>query len=440
MKAKDFFKGLSWLILLNLLVKPVWIFAIDRQVQNVTGHETYGIYFSILNLSIILSFIADAGLTNMYNRQIALRATPDFRQLLTFKIVLSVLYILVFFFVCWLTQVRLWNIVLLTGLLQVLASFLVFFRSIITGNQRFRADAWVSVTDKLLVIIVCGSILYLPFSRQISIVSFLGIQCASTFIALLIAFVIAIKNHSLSITNSQLKGVFKLTFPFILLILLMGVHTRLDGFLLERIHIDGAYQAGVYAAAYRLLDAGNTVGYLAASFLVPYVARHIGDNALINETVLKLRHGLFAIAIPAVIIIAGFSGEIVALLYHKESGYYGEVLSLCIAVLPAYYLVHLYGSLLNAKGLFTTFSVIVFISVIINLVLNILLIKTYGALGCCIAALVSQYTCGILCFITATKAFKLRPGWKSVGLYVALGIMISAGCYLIKIRSFVKGS
>jgi O-antigen/teichoic acid export membrane protein len=429
-----FFKGLSWLILLNVIVKPLWIFGIDRQVQNVIGHETYGVYFSILNLSIILSFIADAGLTNMYNRQLALRATPNFKQLLAYKIVLSILYLLIFFFICWVAHVRLWRIVFLTGTLQVLASFLVFFRSIITGSQQFKADAWISIADKVIVIVVCGSILYLPFSRQISLDSFLFIQCASTFIGLAVAFFIAIRNHSLSISNTEFKNIFKLTYPFILLILLMGVHTRLDGFLLERMHYDGAFQAGVYAAAYRLLDAGNTAGYLAASFLVPYVARHLHDNMMVDETVMKLRHGLFVIAIPAAIIIAVFSRETVALLYHKDSGYYAEILSLCIAVLPAYYLVHLYGSLLTAKGLFKTFSLIIFICASINILLNILLIKTYGALGCCVAALVSQYTCGILCFFTATKAFSLSAGWKSVAYYLLLGIGVSVICYVLKSR------
>ena len=60
MKSLSFFKGLSWLIVLNLLVKPVWIFFIDRQVQNIVGHELYGKYFALLNLSYVLYFLSDA--------------------------------------------------------------------------------------------------------------------------------------------------------------------------------------------------------------------------------------------------------------------------------------------------------------------------------------------------------------------------------------------
>jgi O-antigen/teichoic acid export membrane protein len=432
MKAKDFFKGLSWLILLNLLVKPLWIFAIDRQVQNVVGHETYGVYFSILNLSIVLSFIADAGLTNMYNRQLALKETPDLKQLLFYKTGLSVLYLSVFFFVCWLTRIIFWEIIFLTGIFQVLSSFLIFFRSIITGHQLFKADAWISIADKTIMIIVCGSILYLPFSNNFTLARFLFIQCGATFIALAIAIIIAIKNHHLSVSHRKLDGIFRSTYPFILLILLMAVHTRLDGFLLERIHNDGAYQAGVYAAGYRFLDAGNMVGYLAASFLVPFVARNISEYELVGETVLKLRHALFIIAIPAAIIIAVFSREIVLLLYHKDSIYYAQVLSLCIAVLPAYYMIHLYGSLLTAKGWFRKFTLIMLFSVTVNVLLNSLLIKDYGALGCCIAAVVSQYSCGLLCFFTASRAFRLKVGMVSLFFYLLSGILVAGICLGIK--------
>ena len=43
-----FYSSLGLLVLLNAIIKPLWIFAIDRQVQNVVGTENYGVYFSLL--------------------------------------------------------------------------------------------------------------------------------------------------------------------------------------------------------------------------------------------------------------------------------------------------------------------------------------------------------------------------------------------------------
>lgn len=438
MNANNFFRGLSWLILLNLLIKPVWIFGIDRWVQNTIGHETYGVYFSLLNLSIILGIVADAGLTNMYNRQLALREPPDFRKLLITKLFLSGIFLSVFFMVCIFTRVQINETVILIGSLQVLTSFLVFFRSILTGNQLFRRDAVISVTDKILMILVCGLFL-LPHTGDMTLNTFLYIQCAATGAAILLAYTATsgIKSHSGH--HVDIRSVIRLTYPFILLILLMGLHTRLDGFLLERLHYNGAFEAGVYASAYRLLDAGNMVGYLAASFIVPFVSRHLADQQLISETVLKIRHGLMLLAIPAVIFVAGFSREIIELLYHKDSSYYGTVLVLCIAVLPAYYLIHLYGSLLTAKGLFKTFSILLLFTVVVNVILNMLLIRKYGAEGCCLAALISQYLLAALCCIQSGRSYKLSAGWRSVVVYILAALVFAGIVYFVRYLGILAG-
>ena len=50
-------------MLLNVIVKPVWIFAIDRKVQLEVGQIEYGSYFALLNLTIIFSFLMDLGFT-----------------------------------------------------------------------------------------------------------------------------------------------------------------------------------------------------------------------------------------------------------------------------------------------------------------------------------------------------------------------------------------
>ena len=42
----------------------------------------------------------------------------------------------------------------------------------------------------------------------------------------------------------------------------MGVYTRTDVVMVERLLPDGKMQAGIYASAYRLLDAVNVAGFL----------------------------------------------------------------------------------------------------------------------------------------------------------------------------------
>ena len=64
-----FVKNLVFVIAVNLLVKPMWVFVIDRNVQNMVGHADYGTYQALLNLALIFNIILDFGLT-YYNTSI----------------------------------------------------------------------------------------------------------------------------------------------------------------------------------------------------------------------------------------------------------------------------------------------------------------------------------------------------------------------------------
>ena len=70
MKRK-FVTNLALVLFLNLLVKPFWIFGIDRTVQNVVGADGYGFYFSLFSFSLLLNILLDLGITNFNNRSIA---------------------------------------------------------------------------------------------------------------------------------------------------------------------------------------------------------------------------------------------------------------------------------------------------------------------------------------------------------------------------------
>ena len=405
MKSAAFLRSFSWLVLLNILIKPVWIFGIDRQLQVLVGHQAYGGYFSIFNLSIILSFLADVGITNMMNRQLALQEPVAIRQLFRFKLALAVLYALILLVVCWVSKIDQWTVVVLVCLIQVFNSFLLFFRNIVTGNQLFTVDAWLSVLDKLIVIVVVGPMLYTALSpAPIQLTSFLSLQAVCTFIAMLIAFLLSRKYFPATAPFVVTwKEVIRLTLPFSVLVLVMSFHTRFDVFLLERVHPNGAFEAGVYATAYRLLDACNTAGYLAGSFLVPYFSRYLGQKDIIEEVVSRFRHLLLLPSIALVAFVAIYAGWVQYTLYSIDDRYHAQVLLLSMGVLPAYYLIHIYGSLLTAAGQFKPFIVLVLVSVFVNLLINAFLIGKLGALACTIAALVSQYLCALACMAYASN-------------------------------------
>jgi O-antigen/teichoic acid export membrane protein len=420
----QFFKGLSWLIFLNLLVKPVWMFFIDREVQNIVGLEAYGKYFAVLSLSYVLFFLSDAGLSNMLNQRMANDLPVNIGRLFRMKIFLLCTYAVVCLFVAWLTHISQWSILVYVIAAQLLTSLFIFQRSIITANQFFMADAWFSVIDKFLMIVLCGGMIYTSFFGAIDLLLFLQIQTLCTGIAVLLSFLFIAQRHLMAAGTGSVEGIIRSILPFAVCILLMSVHYRLDGFLLERIHLRGALEAGIYASAYRLLDGANMAGYLVASFLVPFLARHIREKKLIEETILDTRHGLLVFSIGVASFSFMFAPWIQQLLYHSAVPYNSLVIRLCIATLPGYALVHIYGSLLTAALKFRQFITILLLSVFLNIGLNIVLIPAYGAEGCCIAALISQYFCGVTCFVVATKQFSISFDIRSMLVYLLTGTLL----------------
>ena len=97
---KKFLTNLALLVLLNLLIKPFFIFGIDRTVQNTVGLEDYGFYFSIFNFAFLFYILLDAGLTNFNNRNIAQNnhlLNEHFSGIISIKFLLALVYFVVTF-------------------------------------------------------------------------------------------------------------------------------------------------------------------------------------------------------------------------------------------------------------------------------------------------------------------------------------------------------
>jgi O-antigen/teichoic acid export membrane protein len=438
MKASSgFYSSLTLLLLLNAIVKPIWIFGIDRQVQNVVGTETYGIYFSLLSLSVVLNFLADFGLTTYFTQRVASKESGFSayqRQILLLKLGLSVVYCLFLFGIAFITRVQHWDILLYVALIQVFTSLFLFFRGIITAQQWFRTDAWLSVLDKGLMIIACGFLLYFPaFKGTISIELFLVLQVFAVGIAALAAFFYLLKmGNSFGRTGNAFRtaAILKKSIPFGLIVLLMAAHARSDAFLLERLHPAGEYEAGIYAAAYRLLDAANICGYLVASFLLPYLARQWNDQGSVNAILLQCRHLLLMLAVSLVAVTFTMAPWIERVLYDHPDAYAADILRWCLPAIAGYYLTHIYGTVLTATGRIADFCYIVLAGWILNLALNMSLIPTWGAKGCCIAALGSQFSVGLALIIYSQQKMRINLHPRSLLIYIFTGLTIFGLLYL----------
>ena len=162
---RKFLTNLGLMLFLNLLVKPVWIFAIDRNVQNVVGAMDYGFYFDLLNFSFLFNILLDLGITNFNNRNIAQNQqllNKHFSAIVVMKFLLALVYIIIAFGVAFLMKYKADQMRLLVWLAfnQILTSFILYLRSNVSGLLMFKTDSILSVLDRILMILFCSILLW----------------------------------------------------------------------------------------------------------------------------------------------------------------------------------------------------------------------------------------------------------------------------------------
>ncbi len=436
MKRK-FLTNLTLLIILNLLVKPFWVFGIDLTVQNTVGAGDYGFYFSLLSFSLLLNIVQDIGIASFNSRNIARNPgliSKLLPNILILKLLLAAAYFSISLSIAFIIdyqwiQVRLLIILLFN---QFLNSLNLYLRSNISGLQMFRTDSLLSVTDRLLMIIICslllwGNITGSPFRIE----WFVYAQTAGYFLTMIVILMIVLKHTTLSkidIDFSVTRSMLKQSYPYALLGLLMVLYYRTDSVMLERMLSDGKVQAGIYAQGFRILDAASMLGFLFAGILLPMFAKMIRQNDPVRQL---FRFSFLLLIIPAItgaIALNFYSFEVMDLLYKAHAYESGRIFG---TLMISYVFVScsiISGTLLTANGNLKELNIIAVFSVLMNIGLNLILIPRYQGLGSAFASMSTQFFSAIFQLIWLMKIFKFYPGSRVIiQLSVFIIVLILTG-------------
>lgn len=439
-----FVKNLLFVLTVNILVKPVWIFMIDRTVQNRVGHESYGLYQALFNMGIIFQIILDFGLSN-YNTRI-ISQDPDklkeiFPSMFSARMLLVVAYAVLVGLLAMAIGYNKNELILLSGILliQAFAATLLFIRSNVSSLHRFKADSLLSVTDRLLMIAVCGFLLFNPsISSSFTIGWFVSAQIFCYFIAIVVAMAVLKKITKLqfrfTFNASKTLEIIRQSAPYALLIFLMSVYTRVDSVLLERLlGVAGKEEAGIYAAGYRLLDVCNIFGLMFAGILLPLFGRMLVQKQNIGPIIGVSVNILIPFSFMIAVSSWFFGNEIMQLLYKNSSGQSALVFALLMSSFPAFCIMYVYSTLLTASGNLKLLNKIALAGVVINIALNLLLIPVYRSAGAATAALVTQSTLALCFIIFAKKDMRLATNLKWVIAHLSFLLLLFLAAYSVRL-------
>lgn len=435
-----FVKNLLFVITVNLLVKPLWVFLIDRTVQNRVGHADYGTYQALVNLGLIFNIVLDFGLT-YYNTRV-ISGSPGklktlFPAMLSARLVLVLVYALlvtVAALVIGYSGRELW---LLAGILfiQSLNSLMLFLRSNVSALHRFRLDALLSVADRLLMIIICGVLLFWPGITSPFIIEWFVLAQIVCYAVAVVMGILVLKtmtgiSFSFSLDVKEVTGIIRQSIPYATLVFMMAIHMRADTILVERLSgPESKNYAGIYAAAYRLLDVGNMFGILFSGMLLPMFGRMLSQQ---NDIIPIVRLAV-NILLPGAFIAAGaavfFGTDIMQLLYDDTDAYSGQVFAWLMACFPAYCIMYVYSTLLTANGNLLLLNKIAVVGVIINLSLNLWLIPERQALGAAQVAFITQSVLAFMYIFFSGKKLELPRNLKWLGAHAGYIVMLAIAGY-----------
>jgi O-antigen/teichoic acid export membrane protein len=219
--------------------------------------------------------------------------------------------------------------------------------------------------------------------------------------------------------------ILKQSLPFALLTFLMSFYNRIDSVMLERMLPEGvgALQAGIYAHSFRLLDAGNMIPYLFSVLLLPIFSRmtKVGDNV---AKLIKLSFTMLTvISVTVVACSFFFNFELMELLYTshiEESAVIFRVLMIGFIAISSTYV---FGTLLTANGSLKELNIIAGSGMVLNLILNLVLIPKYQALGSAYASVITQFLIVVCQIVVVTRKFHLKPDISyllRLAFYIAL--------------------
>ena len=440
MSQRQFLSTLTWLVIVNLVIKAIFVFGIDLRVQKEVGQVMYGHYFALINLCYIFQIINDFALNVLHATDTAHHGfirRAHWRTIVQLKIFLSIAYALVVFMVASaLGIVFSWEVMIALVLSIILVGWVSVLRAGISGLAGYNREAIISVLDKLFMIFICG-FLFIQFD-VFRIEWFAWAQVASFGLTAIIALIllkrIDRKEEPKPDTPQQKVVItFKDAIPFSLTVLLMYAYTRSDAIMLAKLLPDGANEAGIYAAGYRLLDAANMIAILVTPLLIPMYAR-LHDNRKEASELLHLAAGII-IVMTCTVGLAGFFWyqPIMMLCYgHTEMQWLITFRLLILCHIPIG-LMYVYGSFLTANRQLLKQNTWFALMVIVNIGLNLLLIPKLSTKGAAITAIVTEVLATLGVIILAYQFLKSRPDYQWIFrtmLYV--GILILAGWVMAK--------
>ncbi len=316
----------------------------------------------------------------------------------------------------------------LAGFASVLSAFTTPMLVSLTAREDLRTVAVCQILGSLLGSAAVAGALLLGGKT----VSLLLAATAANLVMLAVTYVLtgplpAMSPASMSVVSAMIRD----ALPFGLLLIGFAVYYRVDMVMLEWLR--GTREVGLYAAAYRFLDA---IIPLAASVARPFYPRFSGlagrDRDSSRELLEKTWRPLLGLILPLAIGICFAAEPLTLVLFGGE--FKDSVAPLQVLIwgsLPLVLIMIPTQALMAADRVWPLVGVYG-VSACVNIIGNLLLIPRWGASGAAAMTVVCEWFNFGLVSIMLRREFGVRMGWRGLWRYMLAAVGMASVLWLAR--------
>ncbi len=400
------------------------------------GPIDLGKYYFAISFTTIFAIFIDLGFANVLTREIAknqAKASQWLGNVLTLKIPLTLISVAaVFIFINSIDHSPLVTLlVYISCISMVLDSFTTTFFSVVRGFHNLKYESITSVVFQLIVLIFGYGSLLLGGSLLL-VMAALALASLYNFIYSIIILRKKIKVEiKLLYQKPLMRKILIISWPFAVYAIFQRLYTYLDSVLLSI--LAGDEQVGLYQVAFKIIFALQFLPLAFTASLYPAMSSYWQDNR--EQLVVSFRRALnylIIVALPIIVGVVVLADKIILLF---KSGFTGAILPLQISIVALFFIFINFpiGSLLNAcdRQRRNTFNM--GIVTVLSVVINIILIPRWQAVGASITVLLTNilmFSLGIY-WVKKIIVYKSGETWrvffKALLASVFMGAIILGG-------------
>ncbi|MDA3803092.1 MAG: flippase [Patescibacteria group bacterium] len=435
-KVTSIAKNTSYLTL-ALILQKIISFTYFTLLARFIGPEFLGKYYLAISLTTIFAIFIDLGFSNVLIREVAKlkdNAPKWLGSILALKIPLSVISILTLFIVVHiigfdsLTK----TLVYISAISMVLDSFTNTLFATSRGCHNLKYESIASIIFQLIVLIFGYSALLLGGGL---VYAMSALALASVF-NLIYSYLVVTRKLKIKVRliwdRKFFNLVFNIAWPFAVFAIFQRLYTYLDSVLLSVLSTDT--QVGLYQVAFKIIFALQFLPLAFTASVYPALSTYWKNNReQLLITFQRALNYLMIISLPIVVGIFILAGKVVLLF---EQDYSAATWPLRISILALFFIFLNFplGSLLNACDAQRRNTRNMIIVTISSIILNVILITKFQALGASITVLITNALMFVLGVIETRKIIgpygkKTWPiFFKTLISSVIMGIVV----YLLK--------